>query len=278
MTYNSTLFNVGLYNGNFNLGAVLTSTEDISFNGYGLQNSNILTSSIDIEQIDRDFQTVAVPNGNGQILNSDYWRGKEIKISGTLLADSRESLEALVFNFKKELSIQSKNFDRVMGDGSKRRFICTATKINVDASQHWAITRATFSVTFTVLVPFGQNTAYTAKSSTVSDLIFSEILENDGNADGSPVWILIVTSATDVTAINIKNNTTDEEIEITESISAGEVIIIDSENKEVTVDGTEIDFDGQFPILDPESNSYTITVTGTDIEYELTAKNLSKYL
>ena len=276
--YNAPLYNGELYNGNFNLGGVLTSLEDISFNGYGLQNSNIITSNIDIEDIERDFQTVSVPNGHGQILNSDFWRSKRITISGVLTHSSRAELESLIFNFKKALSAQQKNFDRVMGNGIKRRWICTATKIDVDASQHYAITRATFSVSFDVLVPFGQNTSFTGESHTVSDLIFSELMENSGNAPGDPIWILVISSATDITAINIKNNTTGEEIEITETIVASDVLIFDSTEKTVTQNGTEIDFDGQFPILDPESNSYTITATGTDIEYELTAKNLDKFL
>jgi len=276
--YNTQLFNVGLYNGNFNLGGVLTSSEDISFNGYGLQNSNIITSDINIEDIERDFQTVPVPNGHGQILNSDFWRSKQIRIKGTLVAATRAELETLIFNFKKELAVQEKNFDRIMGDGTKRRWICSATTIDVDASQHYAITRATFNVVFDVLVPFGQKTAYTSSSFSVSDLIFSEILENEGNAPGSPVWILVITAATAVTAVNITNNTTGQEIEITESITSSGVLIFDSENKEVSLNGTEIDFDGQFPTLNPEGNSYTITVTGTSMTYELTAKNLPKFL
>jgi phage-related protein len=276
--YNTILFNGSLYNGNFNLGGILTSTEDISFNGFGLQNNNIITSNINVEDIERDFQTVPVPNGHGQILNSDFWRSKRIVISGVLTHSTRAQLEDLIFNFKKALSVQSKNFDRLMGDGSKRRWICTATNVKVDASQHYAITRATFSASFDVLVPFGQDTSYTAKSFTVSDLIFSEILENTGNAPANPVFILIITTADTVSAINIKNNTTNQEIEITETITAGDVLIFDSSTMTVTQNGTEIDFDGQFPILDPESNSYTITATGTSIAYELTAKTLSKYL
>jgi len=36
--YNTILYNGGLYNGTFNLGGVLTSSENLSFNGFGLQN------------------------------------------------------------------------------------------------------------------------------------------------------------------------------------------------------------------------------------------------
>jgi len=278
MTFNSSLFNVGLFNGTFNLGGLLTSTEDISFNGYGLQNSNIITSDIDIEPIQRDFRAVPVPNGHGEILNSDYWRVKQITISGVLIHDTRAELEELIFQFKKELSKQSKNFDRVMGNGTKRRYICTPTRIDVDASEHYAITRATFSVAFTVLVPFGQATAYTAFQYSVTDLIKKEILENNGNAPGFPVWVLVVNTATAITAINITNETTDEEIEITHAIVAADVLIFDSDEQTVTLNGTEIDFDGQFPILNPDSNSYKITATGTAIDYELTAKVLPRYL
>jgi hypothetical protein len=278
MTFNSFLFNGSLFNGNFNLGGIPTSTEDISFNGYGLQNDQIITSNVDIEKIDRDFQTVDIPNDHGKIIRSDFWRLKRINIKGVLLGGSRSGLESLIFEFKKQLSYQGGNFDFKNDDGSFTRFFCTASNLAVDRSEHFMVSRANFDVTFDCLTPFGEATDYTANNYSVTELIFSEILVNDGNAVGKPVFSLVVSAATAITKINIKNNTTEEEIEITETIAAGQIIIFDSEAKEVTINGTEVDFDGEFLSLDVGGNSYTITATGTSIAYELTAKNKPKYL
>ena len=276
--YNSILFNGGLYNGTFNLGGIQTSNENLSFNGFGLQNEKIITSNVDFEKIDRDFVTASIPNGHGKIINSDFWRLKRITISGMMNGATRTELDNTIDEFKKELAVQNKNFDFITGDGTKRRYFCTASVIDVDRSEHFMITLANFRVIFDCLVPFGQDLEYTVNDYTVNELEFSEVLENKGNAPGDPVFLLIVNTATAITGINLKNNTTSQEIEITETISASDVLIFDSELKKVTLNGTEIDFDGQFPIVNAGSNSYTVTATGTDIEYELTAKVIPKYL
>jgi len=276
--YNSFLYNESLYNGTYQVSGVLTSSENISFNGYGLQNSSIVTSNLDFEDIQRDFETSAIPNGDGMIANADHWRLKRITMTGILTQTTRALLDTLIDEFKKQVSVQNKNLDIIMGDGTKRRWYCTATTIEVDRSKHYQITFANFRLVFDCLVPFGENTGHSVTDFSVTDLVFSENIENVGNASSAPVWIILVTVATSITKINITNNTTEEQIELTTAVSAGDVIIFDSEREEVLKNGVEVDFDGVFPQLDPGTNSYTITATGTSIEYELTAKTLPKYL
>ena len=56
------------------------------------------------------------------------------------------------------------------------------------------------------------------------------------------------------------------------------VLIVDAEQKIVTLNGSEIDYNGVFPVFSVGTNSYTIDVTGTSIDYDVTLKYRKTYL
>ncbi len=251
----------------------------IRFEDLSLQNTQIVMNTpIYDRSPNRLFQTENRPNRHGRLVLSDYWDVHEIVLRGTLIADSRTELDALIDSMKKMLKIQNGNLDIQRGDGSRRRFKATCTEMDFQRQENYHIAWCPVELRFQCLTPFGTDTDYTSNFHSVSLLNFLESQTNSGTADASPQFILIVSSATDVTKINVKNDTTGQEIEITASISAGDVIVIDSETLSVKKNSTPIDFDGDFLTFEEGVNSYSITVTGTAISYALTVAHLNSYL
>lgn len=275
--FNTSLFNTQLYN--TAPAALLTgSLDEFVFNGYGLQNANIITEAANIERAPvRDFETVRAPRNNGRIISGDFWDIKGIELVGNLDVDTRTELDQLIDQIKQNLDTQSGNLDIVRGDGVSRRFIATAVEMNFMRDRHFHVSTCPFRLRFECLVPFGQSINYDSTFETIGDLIHSEEKLNQGTAQADAVWIMIVNAATAITAINITNNENSEEIEITETINAGDVIIFNGETKELTINNVLVDYDGFFPKLETGNNSYTITCTGTSIDYDLTVKNKQNY-
>ena len=271
--YNTGNFNSSLWNAPSRISSLLGSSEDIIFNGYGLQNAGIITSEVLVEKVPtRDFDTTKIPNDHGRIINKDFFDVKTITLRGMIYKGTKELYETLVDEFKKELSPQNKNLDIKRADGNYRRFVVTATTINVKREKHSDISSSPFEVVFQCLTPFGQSIGTTSSLFTPAVLSFSENIYNSGTAEAKPIWIMIVTSATAITDFTVTNDTTDEAIKVTNAIVASDVIIVDGKEKTITLNGTELDYNGSFPKLVAGSNSYTILFGGTAIAYSLTHK------
>ena len=283
--FNTNQGNSTFYNGFFSTTALPTSDEQISFNGYGLQNINIISSYEEFEKApDRDFATVSRPQTNGMIRNSDYWRRKTIVVKGMLSCETASALETLIDTLKKKLSVVEKNLD-IQRSGIVRRFISSAIRIDIQRNKHAWISSCPFELEFDCLTPFGENATYSADSYLVGESggndngrSFTQILENLGSAPAQPYLVMVIRAVSSITKINFKNETTGEEVEITYSPSVDDVIIFDAEDKEVLVNGVDTDFAGAFPELIAGSNVYTITMTGTSCEYYFTAKTKAKWL
>ncbi len=253
--------------------------EALRFESLGLQNAQIVMNTpIYDRSPSRLFETERRPNRHGRLVVSDYWDVNEITLRGTLITESQTELEELIDTMKKTLKIQGGNLDIQRGDGTRRRFKATCQEMDFQRTENYHIAWCPLELRFQCITPFGTDTGYSSNFHSVSSLNFSESQTNSGTAQASPQFILIVSSATDVTKINVKNDTTGEEIEITTSVLNGDVIVIDSETLTVKKNSTPIDFDGDFLTFNEGVNSYSITVTGTAISYALTVAHLNSYL
>lgn len=119
----------------------------------------------------------------------------------------------------------------------------------------------------------------------VSDAIFGQtsldvdgVLDVDGTFEPESVLIFVFNSATSVTALTFTNDTRGEAITITHAIATGDILRIDSEAKEVTLNGTAIDYDGIFPVFDVGQNGYNVAITGSAANWDLTLKYKTTYL
>jgi hypothetical protein len=80
-----------------------------------------------------------------------------------------------------------------------------------------------------------------------------------------------------VTSIDITNQLTGEEITYTGTAAAADYFVVDGENKQVTKNGTAVDFVGSFVNLDLGGNVVVFTINGT-FSVSMTGKYRLTYL
>lgn len=261
--------------------AAATTADAIVFNDYGLQNTTIITQILRQDSTPtRELTRQDTPRANGRFIVGDFYREKTITLQGVVTKTTASLLEAELDAMKKALKKREGVLDITI-DGVVRRYL--ATLVNGDKMFERRgtadITKVPFDLEFVTVEPFGKSVSYVS-ATYVDDtrLSFVEQIDNDGTTNALPVLILNFSAATSITAISFENTTRGEEIVLTQSISAGDYVKFDSENREVTVNGTVVDYSGSFPELDAGENSITVTLTGTSATYTLTAKHKTPYL
>lgn len=77
----------------------------MTFDGYGLQNAFITVSEANFEDSgDSEFNSFPQPRRNGSGFLSRYWRGKEIRVAGTVKGSSKADLETRIDAMKRAVS------------------------------------------------------------------------------------------------------------------------------------------------------------------------------
>lgn len=286
--YNSIQYNEALYN-EIPAVTVEESSDVFQFDSYGLQNSNIITQNINFSTAPtREIETNNVPRAHGDFLNDEQFRKRTITLEGFIKADSAPDLEALIDTMKKRLSLRNGNLDveRTVTVGGvsttiTERFVATLKspeKLFGDR-KGYHLTMCPFKAEFLCLDPFGYEPDHSTTSLlTQTDSSLNQTITNDGTAEGDLTIIILIGAVLSFTSLLVTNNTTDEEMEITTSLAIGDILEIDSENKTVKKNGTEIDYNGQFISLDPGDNLISLDFTSTSQTYDVTYKHKDAYL
>ena len=277
--FNSSLFNASLFNGEPIAG--VTPPDDIVFNGYGLQNSEIISSLADHDSAARrEIRKNRNPREDGMKIETDNYRAKVLSVRGVILKSTVALLEDEIDQMKKYLSAQNGQLEIRAASGLKR--IWDANVINFDSifsRDSGDITRAPYSIRFECLESFGRSEDRQIESATaVTSATKNYELWNGGSYKTKPIFTIAFDAASAVSKVNIKNNTTGKEIEITRTFAASELLEVNGETKEVTVDSSAVDFDGFFFDLETGANSITITLTSTSHSYTLSSKFYKNYL
>lgn len=255
--------------------------DDINFDNFGLQNASVISQQIEVSSApQRELRRFRTPRGDGGGWQGEYMRERIVRVSGILKKSTASELETFIDLFKRRMTKAEGNLD-IKVNGTMRR--CVATLQNTDAMfkrrQGHHVTICPFDLDFVTLDPMFKDFDYTAQTNfNLTNLAWSESVENLGTYRAPAVLVILVDAANAITGCNFRNNTNGEEIEITETISAGDIIVFDSEQNSVTLNGTEVEYNGRFPYLEYGANSYTITLTGTSATYTPTLKFKKHYL
>ncbi len=237
----------------------ILSQDDIVFNGYSLQNTSIITSTLDYDDLGNvELNAFNYPRDDGGGVLNKYYRGRTITLKATIKASTASDFNDLIDEIKQNLK-QTSGYLDIRVNSEIRRIRATVTKTDFNRD-HYHITFCPLVVTFTVLEPFfyaynAQSFWYLAKTAT-----FSEEITHRGTADSDPVFYFIFGTGTSVTAITLTNPDTTTLV-ITNTFAINDVLIIDAGNKIVTKNGTQIDYTGVFPSFTPGSNPFTFTIT-----------------
>lgn len=234
----------------------------VVYNGYVLHQTNNCYlnflnsnngSSLELNNFD-------IPNDDGEGNNSYFYRSKEIAVKGMLKANTAEELQEIRDEFKMFLSKQNQIL-QINFNGQIRKanaFVLGLEGLFED--KHYNINWIPFEIRFQILSGYWEDirsTSITYESITTNLL---EEIVNNGTFKTDPKIILNFSSAT-VSGVNITVN--NSEISITETIKNGDLLIIDSAEKTVTLNGSVIDFDGVFPTLETGANSILVDIDGT---------------
>lgn len=251
---------------------------NITYNSFDLQDANWKTRLIRHKQMpDKVLDLQPIARDDSYILVNTYYPRKEITIEGTLVCTTNADLRTKLDNMKTALRTNEQNLDIDYG-GSVIRYTATVSALDVP-DDYYHITLLPFSVTF-MCEPFGKaTTTNSLTASNVTAATYTNTINVTGSADPKPTIKVTIDAETSMTKVKFENTTTSESITVSQSLSAADVIEIDCENKSVEVNSTEVDFLGQFPAFNPDTNSFTITTTdGGAFQYDLYIEYYPSYL
>ena len=88
-----------------------------------------------------------------------------------------------------------------------------------------------------------------------------------GTTYPKPVITLTFSTASSVSKLEFLAN--GEKVSISHAIIAGDVVVIDTENMQVTINGAIVDYTGIFPTFGIGANVYDIEITSTSHNYSV---------
>lgn len=273
---------VGILNNPYIPNLSSETNNDIVFNGYGLQNTAIITSNISMSAPSRELNLSESPSNDGEIYNSSFVRSKLITLTGRIFESSPQSLENQIDAFKKSVMAPNRNLDitPVVG-GVKRRYKATLQNPNsiFAGRQGSDISTVPFNLQFLAHEGVGKDIDYKNDTFLITSLAHTTSIWSSGTWN-SPLWLILnFTTVLGVTSVKIENLSTKEAIEITVDLSDGDILQIDGIEKNVEKNGETQDYDGYFPGLAPGENIFEITTTGTLVSsISATAKHKDYYL
>jgi len=254
----------------------------LEFEGYSFQTTTVVSKDIKIDSTpSRDLVTFNIPRDHGGGFIGDYFRARRVRVSGHVKATTAAALQTTLDTMKRSLSIGEGNlyYKPVGGDVRVIKATWSNPEQIFERREYYDITICPFDVEFLALEPFFHDLEYTSLTNeAVSNLAYNNNIENLGTFQSRAVIVIIFESATAVTGINFENTTNGQAIAVNTAFSSGDVLTIDGEARSVTLNGVEVDYDGIFPNIEYGANNYTITTTGTAVQYTQTIKFKKSYL
>lgn len=246
--------------------------DDFVFDGYSLQNSEIIMEMSDYDDLGKiDFNTFNFPRNNGGGVISKFYRGRTVGFTGIVRCSTAVLLNEKVDEIKRSISATEGYLD-IKVNGNIRRAKATCVKMDF-GRQHYHVSFIPVRITFEILEPFfysinDQSGSYLGKTGN-----FSEEFTCGGTAETEPTFYFIFGTTT-VTGMTITNPDATTLV-LAEAITTGDVLIINSKEKEIKLNGTVIDYTGVFPTFRVGSNPFSVSFTGSvNVDVSLiTAKN-----
>lgn len=236
-----------------------TSTANFEYNGYIFWSSYFrLTGQPDIESAGSIlFETydIALSNGGGD--NGYRMKPKKFIIEWSIVAESASDLEDKIDELKYAMLQSQKKFTYIKKNGVVVEAIASCTRLDVNRKPYH-ITFVPVQIEFTVLDPF----FYGAISNEHTDYgniidFFGTVTNDKGHYETLPKAFITYNSASSCTSLSFTLN--GQTIIINHAFTNGDIIVIDSKNKEVTINSVEgQDYLGEFATLPLWEISYSV--------------------
>lgn len=169
-----------LYSASVISSLVASTFSEMSFNDYDLQNGSVNIVEIDIES-PGTIQYTAKDRGldDGATFIDRKHRSRQIAVKGYLIAATRQAVEELADEFKKNIdTVQGVLRMKTRGE-NWRQIVATATIVSMPRAAYH-VTKIHFTVTFTANSPFFE--AVTSESDTfeaITTAAYIDSIQND---------------------------------------------------------------------------------------------------
>lgn len=249
---------------------------DITFDNVGLNTTPYGIKGINHEETaPRDINSFGLAKERGSIIVDTNYQAKTIQIEGIITGSSQADLESKVDAFKELMSREMKNLD-IDYAGGIRRYKATAGQVSINR-QYFHLNYAPFTVTFIIPSGVGEDITVTNNQTTgITQASKSALVTILGTAYPTPTAKLTFSACNAVSVVSFMVAGT--KITYTGAIAVNDVLIFDTENKKVTLNGVEKDFTGMFPSFVVGENTWQIDVTSTSHTYKLDIDYYKKFL
>lgn len=231
-------------------------TGAVSYNSNSLQTYNrttrvgIIVNSIDYASLPTKSMAVyPLAHSNASTIPFISYQSKSIKVSGAVVGSSSADLDSRLDVFRAYFNGKDKNLD-IETNGATRRYIATANAISVTLSENKLY--AIFEIEFICTIPFGSDTTTTTALNGTGRTLNSY---NDNYTFLGTAPVILPKATITLTAVSSTgeqqlfwgNSGTGQTIVISRTWTTGEVLVIDCDQRTVTVNGAAVDFTGAFP-------------------------------
>ncbi len=218
----------------------------------------------------RDIKINKVARRDLSIITSSEYVQKGISVYFEVCSGSRSNTENTLTVLKS--LVQAQNAPLIVSQGGVDvEYTATMNEFNIE----WQGVTALVEVLFIASNPIGRedNTLVLFQLTGSTTATASQTATVEGSALAYPLITVTVNAVTNGTNkhIAISNGSTNQGIRVDRTWSAADLLIIDSENMTVTVNGIITDFTGMFPQFSPGSQSLTYTDDFATRSIDLTA-------
>lgn len=206
----------------------------------------------------KDMPLYALANANRSVVTNIDYPNKAITIVGSIVGSTIANLDSRVDDFKAYFRGKEKNLD-INYNGATRRFIASANAVSIVRKGKQLYAR--FTVQFVCSQPFGADTSNTTALNATgrTSSSYSDLYAFLGTAPYQlPVITITINSVTGGnTYLSFGNANTGQSVNITGvTFQAGDVLVIDSYNKTVKLNGVAQDYTGAIPEFVPGNQSF----------------------
>lgn len=259
----------------------------LSYNSNSLQTfdpvtqTGINTNLINHTDIpEKDAQLFAIANANDSDVPDENYPSRKVTIGGTIHGSTQADLDSRIDTFKGYLAVRKKNLDIGYGSGTRRYVVLKVNTTSITRDN--TLLYAEFTVEF-ICKPFGFDTSST---NMYSHTAFTSATTTDtptiaGSAPFQlPVFTITINSLTGSgDYVQISNDNNGQEVLVYGlGLVAGDVVVIDCENRKVTLNGTEVDYYGTLLELEPGAASITYTDGFTTRSVDISADYTKRWL
>lgn len=239
----------------------------IAFGDYELSDANdILISSFgEMSGASRDLTVLDTVGVRGVKVLDDTFEGKLVEITGAIECTSEIILQ--IREFVTELSKQGQPLTITNDEGEfvydGAYVINTDTLLEMLKNENKRIRK--FRLVILCPKGFARSTSViTDTTASITSFPHEDTIIIGGDTNPEPIITITFTDASTIEDLFFTNQTTNQQISVSGiTFLDGDILVFDTENKEVRHNAIPIVFDGVFPDFIPGENTYQITVAGS---------------